>query len=153
MLADSLQTSDLRDRAWPKYLAGLYCIFIQFVAAMKWRVRLMRKAGRRIPWKILINEPGLIGTIRTHVCNYGNRGPCFKVAVLTGDSTIAPGNSLLVNTAQSKPMIGSAAATQLDLAYTALAISPTPASVFLFASDDPPPLAIPIIRQEVRLQG
>ena len=61
---------------------------------MKWRVRLMRKAGRRIPWKILINEPGLVGTVRTHVCNYGNRGP-FKVAVLTGDSTVAPGIELI----------------------------------------------------------
>src|SRR5258705_13817288 len=51
---------------------------------MKWRVRLMRNAGGRIPWKILINEPGLIGAIRTHYCSYGSQGP-FSVAVLNVD--------------------------------------------------------------------
>jgi len=61
---------------------------------MKWRVRLMRKAGRRILWKILINEPGLIGTLRTHVWNYGNQGP-YKVAVLIGNSTVALGIELI----------------------------------------------------------
>ena len=40
---------------------------------MKWRLRLMRKAGRRIPWKILINELELVGTIRTRSCNYGGQ--------------------------------------------------------------------------------
>jgi len=38
-------------------------------------VRLMRKAGRRIPWKILINEPGLVGTIGTHLYTYGDQVP------------------------------------------------------------------------------
>jgi hypothetical protein len=61
---------------------------------MKWRVRLMRQAGRRIPWKILINEPALIGTIRTQVCNYGSQGP-FKVAVLTVESVIEGGVELI----------------------------------------------------------
>jgi len=62
---------------------------------MKWRVRLMRKAGRRIPWKALINEPGLIGTIRTHSCTYGDQEP-YSVAVLNvSDSPIAGGIELL----------------------------------------------------------
>jgi hypothetical protein len=50
-------------------------------------------------------------------------------------SASAFGYSLLVNTAQSKPIIGSAAAPQLDLTYTATTNSATPASIFLFASD------------------
>ena len=54
----------------------------------------MRKAGRRILWKILINEPGLIGTLRTHICNYGNQGP-YKVAVLIGNNAVAPGIELI----------------------------------------------------------
>jgi hypothetical protein len=55
----------------------------------------MRKAGRRIPWKILINEPGLIGAIRTHSCTYGSQGP-FMVAVLhASDSPIMEGIELL----------------------------------------------------------
>ena len=33
----------------------------------------MRKAGHRILWKNLKNEPGLIGTIRTHSCTYGDQ--------------------------------------------------------------------------------
>jgi len=62
---------------------------------MKWRVRLMRKAGRRIPWKILINEPGLVGTIRTHSCTYGDQEP-YSVAVLReSDSPIAEGIELI----------------------------------------------------------
>jgi len=48
----------------------------------------MRKAGRLIPWRALINEPGLIGTIRTHSCTYGNQEP-YSVAVLrASDSPI-----------------------------------------------------------------
>ena len=55
----------------------------------------MRKAGRRIPWKILINEPGLIGTIRTHSCTYGDQEP-YNVAVLNvSDSPIAEGIELM----------------------------------------------------------
>ena len=58
---------------------------------MKWRVRLMRKAGRRIPWKVLINEPGLVGMIRTHSCTYGDHEP-YDIAVLNvSDSPIAKG--------------------------------------------------------------
>jgi len=59
------------------------------------RVRLMRKAGRRGPWKTLINKSGLIGTIRTHLCNYGSQGP-LKIAVLhASDSPIMEGIELL----------------------------------------------------------
>ena len=55
----------------------------------------MRNAGRRIPWKVLINEPGLIGTIRTHSCTYGDQEP-YSVAVLNvSDSPIAEGIELL----------------------------------------------------------
>jgi hypothetical protein len=55
----------------------------------------MRKAGRRISWKILINEPGLIGSIRTHSCTYGGQEP-YNVAVLNvSDSPIAEGIELL----------------------------------------------------------
>ena len=55
----------------------------------------MRKAGRHIPWKILINEPGLVGTIRTHSCTYGDQEP-YNVAVLNvSDSPIAEGIELL----------------------------------------------------------
>jgi hypothetical protein len=62
---------------------------------MEWRVRLMRKAGRRIPWKTLINELGLMGTIRTHSCTYGDQEP-YNVAVLNvSDSPIAEGIELL----------------------------------------------------------
>jgi hypothetical protein len=50
-------------------------------------------------------------------------------------STSAFGYSLLVNTSQSKPLIGSAAAPQLDLTYSATTSSATAASVFLYASD------------------
>jgi len=50
-------------------------------------------------------------------------------------ATSAFGYSLLVNTSQSKPMIGSAAAPQLDLTYTATTNSATAASVFLYTSD------------------
>ena len=54
----------------------------------------MRNAGRRIPWKVLINEPDLIGTIRTHSCIYGDQEP--NVAVLNvSDSPIAEGIELL----------------------------------------------------------
>ena len=55
----------------------------------------MRKAGRRIPWKILINKPGLVGTFRTHSCTYGDQEP-YDVAVLNaGDSPIAEGIELI----------------------------------------------------------
>jgi len=55
----------------------------------------MRKAGHRIPWKVLINEPDLIGTIRTHSCTYGDKGP-YNVAVLNVSvSAIAEGIELL----------------------------------------------------------
>jgi hypothetical protein len=50
-------------------------------------------------------------------------------------STAAFGYSLLVNTSQSKPMIGSAAAPQLDLTYSATTSGSSAANVFLYASD------------------
>lgn len=61
---------------------------------MKWRVKLMRQGGRRIPWKILINERGLVGTIRTHTVpdpRYGS----YSAAVLVGDSQVERGLELL----------------------------------------------------------
>ena len=74
-----------------RYTANPYSMGV----AMKWRVRFMRKAGRRTPWKILINEPGLVGTIRTHSCTYGHQEP-YNVAVLNvSDSPIAEGIELL----------------------------------------------------------
>lgn len=55
----------------------------------------MRKAGCRIPWKIVINELGLVGTIRTHSCTYGDQEP-YEVAVLNvSNSPIAEGIELL----------------------------------------------------------
>ena len=91
LLAGSGQKFIPCDRGWRKHPARP----IQHSATMKWRVRLMRKAGRRIPWKVLINEPGLIGTIRTHSCTYGDQEP-YSVAVLNvSDSPIAEGIELL----------------------------------------------------------
>jgi hypothetical protein len=49
-------------------------------------------------------------------------------------STSAFGYSLLVNTSQSKPMLGSATAPQLDLTFTATT-SAAGGNVFLYASD------------------
>jgi hypothetical protein len=43
----------------------------------------MRKAGRRIPWKILVNEPGSTGQIRTHYCTYPGQA-AYKVAEFVG---------------------------------------------------------------------
>src|SRR3954469_17519169 len=61
---------------------------------MKWRVRFMRKAGRRIPWKVLINEPGLVGHIRTNI-SHGSGAP-YRLAVLhSNDSPIAKGIELI----------------------------------------------------------
>jgi hypothetical protein len=50
-------------------------------------------------------------------------------------TTVSPvfGFTVLVNTAQSKPALGSAGSPQLDLTYTAT--SPGAGSIFLFASD------------------
>jgi hypothetical protein len=43
----------------------------------------------------LINEPGLVGTIRTHTCSYGDQEP-YNVAVLNvSDSPIAEGIELI----------------------------------------------------------
>ena len=72
-----------------------YRHFMQHVGKIRWRVLLLRKAGRRIPWEILINEPGLIGRIRTHSCTYSDQKP-YDVAVLNvSDSPIAGGIELL----------------------------------------------------------
>jgi hypothetical protein len=49
----------------------------------------MRKAWCRIPWKILINEPGLIGTSRTHSYTYGDQEP-YGVAVLNASDSPSP---------------------------------------------------------------
>ena len=50
-------------------------------------------------------------------------------------STSAFGYSLLVNTSQSKPMLGSAAAPQLDLTFAATTSPAGGGNVFLYASD------------------
>jgi hypothetical protein len=50
-------------------------------------------------------------------------------------ATSAFGYSLVVDTVQSAPAIGSASAPQLDLAFTATTDSATPSTIFLFASD------------------
>jgi hypothetical protein len=50
-------------------------------------------------------------------------------------STSAFGFTLLVNTSQSKPMLGSAAAPQLDLTYTATTNDTASHTVFLYATD------------------
>jgi hypothetical protein len=62
-------------------------------------------------------------------------GDTIATAGAISFSASAFGYSLLVNTAQSKPMIGSAGAPQLDLTYTATTGSAAPASIFLYASD------------------
>jgi hypothetical protein len=54
---------------------------------MKWKVKLMRKSGRRIPWKFLVNDPGSTGQIRTHFRTYPNKAP-YKVAVLLGEPAL-----------------------------------------------------------------
>jgi hypothetical protein len=54
---------------------------------MKWRVRLMRKAGRRIPWKLLIDDPGSTGHIRTSYCTYPGKAP-YKVAAFLGEPAL-----------------------------------------------------------------
>ena len=76
-------------------------------------------------------------------CNGGNdilvqdngAGDTIGAAGGISFSASAFGYALEVNTSQSKPMIGSAAAPQLDLTYTATSSSATPASVFLYTSD------------------
>jgi hypothetical protein len=50
-------------------------------------------------------------------------------------STSAFGFGLLVNTAQSKPLLGSAAVPQLDLTFTATTLDSTAHSAFLYVSD------------------
>jgi hypothetical protein len=50
-------------------------------------------------------------------------------------STSAFGYSLLVNTSQSKPMLGSATAPQLDLSFTATTGAAGGGNVFLYTSD------------------
>jgi hypothetical protein len=55
----------------------------------------MRKGGRRIPWKVLINEPGLVGTIRTHSYTFGDQEPYSVAALRASDSPIEEGIELL----------------------------------------------------------
>jgi hypothetical protein len=50
-------------------------------------------------------------------------------------STSAFGYSLVVNTSQSKPIIGSASSPQLDLTFTATTASSTLSSIFLYLTD------------------
>ena len=66
-----------------------------------------------------------------------DNGAGDNIAALGGISfsTSAFGYSLLVNTSQSKPMIGSAAAPQLDLTFTATSNAAGGGNVFLYTSD------------------
>jgi hypothetical protein len=56
---------------------------------MKWRVRFMRKAGRRIPWKILINEPGHVVTMAADVYSTGGNA---ERAIQTANKVCYPKN-------------------------------------------------------------
>ena len=53
------------------------------------------EAGRRIPCKVLINEPGLIGSIRIHPCTYGDKVPSIVAVPNVSDSPIAERIELL----------------------------------------------------------
>ena len=53
------------------------------------------KAGRRIPCKVLINEPGLIGSIRIHPRTYGDKVPSIVAVPNVSDSPIAERIELL----------------------------------------------------------
>jgi hypothetical protein len=48
-----------------------------------------------MPWKIPINEPGLIGTVRTHSCTYGEQEPYSVAALRESDGPIAEGIELI----------------------------------------------------------
>jgi hypothetical protein len=61
-------------------------------------------------------------------------GDTIPAAGAISFSTSAFGYTILVNTSQSKPMVGSATAPQLDLSYTATTAGPA-GNVFLYASD------------------
>ena len=61
-------------------------------------------------------------------------GDTIPTAGAINFSVAAFGYSLLVNTSQSKPVIGSAASPQLDLTFTATNTAPA-GNIFLFASD------------------
>ena len=54
-------------------------------------------AQERPPYsvKILINEPGLVGTIRTQSCTYGDQEPYSDAVLNVDDSPIAEGIELL----------------------------------------------------------
>ena len=54
---------------------------------MKWRMRLMRKAGRRIGKSSLTRPP--IGTIRTHSCTTATNEP-YDVTVLKASDSPSP---------------------------------------------------------------
>ena len=47
----------------------------------------MRRAGRRIPWKIVANSPGSAGHIRTHYCAYPGK-EVYKVAEFFGEPAL-----------------------------------------------------------------
>jgi hypothetical protein len=53
------------------------------------------EAGRRIPCRVLINEPGLIGSIRIHPCTYGDKVPSIVAVPSVSDSPIAERIELL----------------------------------------------------------
>jgi len=52
------------------------------------------EAGRRVPWKVLINGPGLIGSIRIHPCTY-DKVPSIVAVPNVSDSPIAERIELL----------------------------------------------------------
>jgi hypothetical protein len=53
------------------------------------------EAGRRIPCRVLINEPGLIGSIRIHPRTYGDKVPSIVAVPNVSDSPIAERIELL----------------------------------------------------------
>jgi hypothetical protein len=53
------------------------------------------EAGRRVAWKVLINEPGLIGSIRIHPRTYGDKVPSIVAVPNVSDSPIAERIELL----------------------------------------------------------
>jgi len=62
-------------------------------------------------------------------------GDTIAAAGAISFSTTAFGYTLLVNTSQSKPMLGSATAPQIDLTFSATSGAASAANVFLYASD------------------
>lgn len=48
--------------------------------AMRFKVQLLRRRGRRIPWREAVNNPAFVGDLITHTVKHGNEE--YKVAAL-----------------------------------------------------------------------